>query len=119
MGRKSLQTLIDGTPTGGTLDLYPGEYLEQVVIRRPMSLVGRGRASWIGHDGSPVVSIECSGVVLRNLMVEALSGPSMPAVVAQAGTAPLLQDVYLRGDALGVPAGNLHLLPEPLPAPPP
>lgn len=67
--RGDLQSLIDATPTGGTLRLEPGTYRGGVRIDRPMNVVGSARAVIDGGDRATVVEVTAPGVVLRGLRV--------------------------------------------------
>jgi nitrous oxidase accessory protein len=64
-----LQSLIDATPSGGILRLYPGRYSGPVSITRPMIIDGGGRAEIIGDRTGTIVSIAGQGVTLKGLRV--------------------------------------------------
>lgn len=103
-----LQTVINSQPPGGKIELRPGEFFGQVTIDRPLTVVGQGKATWIGSRTSPTIRIVCAGVTLHNVTVEAPEGPGAVAIEATGGTTPVLQDVVVRrGDLVGIPPGNI------------
>lgn len=102
-----LQSLINGQSPGGKLELPPGEFFRQIIVDRPLTIVGRGASTWIGSRTSPTISITSPGVVLQQLMVEATGGPEYVAIEALPGTDPVLRDVIVKGLASGVPSQNI------------
>ena len=98
----NLQTLINAQSSNSKLDLPPGESFGQVVIDRPITIVGRGKSTWIGSRQSPAIRITAAGVMLRELMVEVTSGDDGVAVEADPGTNPVLVDVVVVGALIGV-----------------
>lgn len=62
-----LQTLIDATPTGGTLRLPPGSYAGPVTISRPLTLDGGRQANIVGDGKSTVLSVSGRNVTVRRL----------------------------------------------------
>src|SRR5436190_22758565 len=46
----SLQALIDAAPDGATVRVPPGIYRERVVVTKPLTLDGQGRAEIRGSD---------------------------------------------------------------------
>jgi nitrous oxidase accessory protein len=64
---QTLQTLIDATPTGGTLRLAPGVYQGPAYIDRTLTLEGAGKAVIQGDGQSTILSVAANGVTLRGL----------------------------------------------------
>jgi nitrous oxidase accessory protein len=64
-----LQTLIDATPTGGTLTLEPGIYRGGVTISRPMTLAGVGWPIVDGGGNGTVILVEAPDVTVRDLVI--------------------------------------------------
>ncbi len=104
----NLQAMIDSQPPNARLDLQPGELFGQVTIDRPITIVGKGKSTWVGSRTSPTIKITVPGVTLQNLMVEIISDTEAIAIDAAPGTDPVLQDVTLRGDTIGIAVGNIH-----------
>ncbi len=104
----TLQSMINSQAPNGRLDLQPGEFFGQVTIDRPITIVGSGKGTWIGSRTSPTIKITVPGVRLQNLMVEIISDTEAIAVEAIPETDPVLQDVTLRGDTVGIAAGHIH-----------
>lgn len=104
----TLQATIDNQEPGNTLNLLPGEFFGQVVIDRPVTIVGRGRATWIGSRMFPTIRITAPGVVLKNLMVEVTTDPEGVAIEAAPESRPVLEDVRVTGALVGVPPENIR-----------
>jgi len=64
---RALQQLIDGTPDGGVLLLPPGDYDGPVVVRRPITIDGRGQARIDAGGRGSVVRLLTDGATLRGL----------------------------------------------------
>ncbi len=62
-----LQRLVDETPDHGMLHLEPGRYAGPVVLRRPITLDGGGRATVDAGGRGSVVRILTDGAVVRGL----------------------------------------------------
>lgn len=101
------QELIDSNGDSGTVEVPPGEFFGQVTIDRPLIIAGKGTVSWIGSRTAPVIRIVCPGVTLKNLLVEIASGPDEVAIEAEPGTNPVLDNVVVRGQVVGVPPENI------------
>jgi len=103
-----LQALIDSQHPNSTLELPPGEFFGQVRIDRPITIVGHGKATWIGSRTAPTIIITSSGVRLRSLMVEITTGSEHVAIEASPGTDPVLEKVIVSGLVVGVPDENIR-----------
>lgn len=103
-----LQARILATEPHGILDLPSGEFFCSVTIGRPITVVGQGKATWIGSRVSPAIRITAPGVELRDLMVEHTSWEKGVALEAEPGTNPILRRVYLVGGLTGVPPENIR-----------
>lgn len=62
-----LQSLIDSAEEGAVLLLEPGSYTGPVLIDKPLTLDGQGRATIDAGGKGSVVVIETDGAVVRNL----------------------------------------------------
>ncbi len=62
-----LQALIDATPAGGVLDVPPGRHAGPIVIDRPLTLDGHGRATIHGGGKGTVLTMRASGSTVRGL----------------------------------------------------
>ena len=70
----ALQARLDQAPPGSVVQLPPGEYPGPMVVRRPLTLDGRGATVWA--LSGPVLAVDADGVRLRNLRVEVTGGPA-------------------------------------------
>jgi nitrous oxidase accessory protein len=78
----SLQTLIDSASSGAVLAVPAGNYTGSVVINKPLSLIGRSRENTIIQitSGSVALFVNCSGVQVENLTIQADSVGSVGSV---------------------------------------
>ncbi|MDD5330786.1 MAG: nitrous oxide reductase family maturation protein NosD [Sulfuricella sp.] len=63
----SFQSLIDATPTGGTLRPPPGTYAGPAEISRPMAVDGGGKVTLDGGGTGSVLIVNASGAEVRGL----------------------------------------------------
>ncbi len=69
-----IQQWIDGAPTGSTVEIPPGRYVGDVIVDRPMHLIGRGRPVLVGAGAGTVLRVRASGVVIEGLDIDGRSG---------------------------------------------
>ncbi len=62
-----LQLFVDITPPGGVLTLPAGSYAGPVVIRRPITIDGRGEVTVDGEGSGTVITIQADDVTIRGL----------------------------------------------------
>lgn len=98
----ALQYALAQTPTGGVLVVEPGEHRTNVVVDRPMTIVGRGALTHLqGQRGTgPTIHIRARGVVLEDLGIEHLQ-PGEFAILADPGTDPVCIGLDVYGGKLG------------------
>jgi nitrous oxidase accessory protein len=69
-----LQPLIDRTAAGGTVDVGPGQYRGDLVIDRPLRLVGHGRPRLVGSGRGTVVRVRADDVLVEGFDIDGLGG---------------------------------------------
>ncbi len=69
-----LQARIDATPRGGTLEVDPGTHEGDLVIDRPLRLVGRGRPRLVGSGAGSVVRVRADDVTLEGFDIDGRGG---------------------------------------------
>ncbi len=62
-----LQLYVEITPEGGTLTLPPGIYGGPVVIRKPITINGKGKVQVDGNGDGSVITLETDNAVIRGL----------------------------------------------------
>jgi nitrous oxidase accessory protein len=65
-----LQALVDAAPSGSTLHVAAGVYPGDLVIDRPLRLVGRGRPLLRGSGRESVVRVRADGVTIEGFDVD-------------------------------------------------
>jgi len=99
-----LQSMINSQAPYSVLELQSGEFPGQVVVDRPLTIVGKGKDTRIGSKQAPAIRITSRGVRLKNLVVEVTSGAEEVAFEADPGTNPVLENVIVKGRMVGVPS---------------
>jgi nitrous oxidase accessory protein len=69
-----IQLLIDRTPDGGVVEVPAGRYVGDVIVDRPMHLVGRGRPLLVGSMAGSVVRVRASNVTIEGFDIDGRSG---------------------------------------------
>ena len=85
-----LQARLDSAPPGAVIDLAPGVYAAPLLIAKPVTLRGGGRATLSAGGKGTVVRVTAPGVVLEDL------------AVADSGESLLFEDAGLRVEAASV-----------------
>jgi len=69
-----LQAQIDGAPAGATVHVTAGVYRGDLIIDRPLRLVGIGRPKLIGSGTGSVVRVRADGVTVEGFDIDGQSG---------------------------------------------
>ncbi|MCZ6755100.1 MAG: right-handed parallel beta-helix repeat-containing protein, partial [Gemmatimonadetes bacterium] len=94
----------DEVKDGDIIEIHPGHYPENLVIKKAVALVGTEPGGAIVSGPNTVVKIDTSGVTLANLVLISTSGFSTSDVVSglEAHDARILSNVIVNGSAGGV-----------------
>jgi nitrous oxidase accessory protein len=69
-----LQVRIDAAAPGAVVIVEPGQYAGDLVIDRPVTLVGRGRPRLVGSGRGSVVRVRAAGVTIEGFDVDGRGG---------------------------------------------
>jgi nitrous oxidase accessory protein len=69
-----LQARIDAAPPGSVVEVGPGVYAGDLVLDRPVRLVGRGRPKLLGSGSGSVVRVRADGVTLEGFDIDGRGG---------------------------------------------
>ncbi|HMA17739.1 MAG TPA: nitrous oxide reductase family maturation protein NosD, partial [Thermoanaerobaculia bacterium] len=69
-----LQRRVDAAIPGSTVVIGPGTYRGDLVLDRPLRLLGRGRPLLVGSGGGSVVRIRADGVTFEGFGVDGRGG---------------------------------------------
>lgn len=103
-----LASLIGSVPDGGTLRLPPGAYRGDLVIDRPITLIGEGMPVIVGHGHGTVLTLEAPGTVLRGIQVTGSGhGPGgQPAGIRVAADSVEIDGVVVTDSYIGIAVGD-------------
>ncbi|MBE1445768.1 nitrous oxide reductase family maturation protein NosD [Paenibacillus sp. OAS669] len=98
-----LQSLIDRTAEGDTLFLSEGSYRGPVIIRKPISIEGKGSVEISGTgEQAPVIQIDSDQVTLRNLKIIQPSDADDNAALQITGNNALLEALNIDTSSYGI-----------------
>jgi nitrous oxidase accessory protein len=72
--RSPLQARIDAAPARATVEIGPGEYVGDLVVDKPLTLVGRGRPRLVGSGNGSVVRVRAEDVTIEGFVVDGRGG---------------------------------------------
>ena len=70
----SLQRLIDAAPAGSRLEVPAGEYVGDVFVDKPLTIVGRGRPRLVGSGTGSVVRVRANDVTIEGVEIDGKGG---------------------------------------------
>jgi nitrous oxidase accessory protein len=100
-----LQARIDAAPPGATLEVEPGEYVGDLVLDKPLTLVGRGRPRLVGSGAGSVVRIRAAGVTVAGFAIDGRRGGDLSrdsAGVHSSAQGTTLRDLEIRDALFGI-----------------
>ncbi|MFB3853795.1 MAG: nitrous oxide reductase family maturation protein NosD [Vicinamibacterales bacterium] len=69
-----LQAAIDSAPAGATIEIGPGTYRGDLIIERPLRLIGIGRPRLVGSGTGSVVRVRADDVTIEGFDIDGLEG---------------------------------------------
>jgi len=100
-----LQALVDAAAAGDTVEVGPGEYAGDLVIDRPLRLVGRGRPRLLGSGAGSVVRVRAAAVTVEGFAIDGREGGDLgrdSAGVHVAGARATVRGCEISGALFGV-----------------
>ena len=108
-----LQQLIDASPPGGRVEVAPGTYTGDLMIDKPLRLIGRGRPRLVGSGTGSVIRVRATDVVIDGFDIDGRRGGDLTrdtsgvhiaadrVTVRDCRISEALFGIYIR-DAMGV-----------------
>ena len=103
--RSPLQAGIDAAVAGSTVEVEPGEYAGDLILDKPLRLVGRGRPRLVGSGHGSVVRVRADGVSIEGFAIDGRRGGDLSrdsAGVHSAARDTTLRDLVIRDALFGV-----------------
>ena len=70
----AIQRLVDEAPDGSIVEIPPGRYVGDVIVDRPMHLVGRQRPLLVGSGAGSVIRVRASKVTVEGFDIDGRGG---------------------------------------------
>ncbi len=100
-----LQARVDAAAPGATVEVPAGLYRGDLVLDRPVTLVGRGRPLLLGSGEGSVVRVRAAGVTVQGFDIDGRAGGDLgrdPSGVHVAAHGVTVRDVRIRGSLFGI-----------------
>jgi nitrous oxidase accessory protein len=100
-----LQASIDAAAAGATVEVPAGEYVGDLIVDKPMRLVGHGRPLLVGSGKGSVVRVRAAGVTIEGFAIDGRRGGDLShdsAGVHSAALDSTLRDLDIREALFGV-----------------
>jgi nitrous oxidase accessory protein len=99
-----LQARLDAAAPGVTIEVEPGEYMGDVVIEKPLRLVGRGRPRLVGAGDGSVVRVRADDVTVAGFDIDGRRGGDLgrDSGVHTSGARTTIRDCRIREALFGV-----------------
>jgi len=100
-----LQARVDAAAPGSLVEVEPGEYEGDLVLDKPLRLVGRGRPRLLGSGHGSVVRVRADGVTLEGFEIDGRRGGDLShdsAGVHSAARGTTLRDLAIAESLFGV-----------------
>ena len=100
-----LQALVDASDPGATIVVGPGEYAGDLIVDKPLTIVGRGRPLIVGTGRGSVVRIRADRVTLEGLWIDGRRGGDLghdSSGVHSSARDTTLRDIEIRDALFGV-----------------
>ncbi|HSD73037.1 MAG TPA: nitrous oxide reductase family maturation protein NosD, partial [Thermoanaerobaculia bacterium] len=100
-----LQARIDTAPSGATIEVGPGTYRGDLLLDRPVRLLGRGRPLLVGSGAGSVVRIRADGAAVEGFDIDGLAGGDLgrdSSGVHVSGKNTVVRDVRISRTLFGI-----------------
>lgn len=105
-----LQLYVEITPEGGTLEPPPGEYSGPVVIRKRITIDGKGKVVVNGRGSGSIITIEADGTIIKGLHLinSGDSHDKVDAGMLVKANDTVVQDNVIEDSLFGIHLSNAH-----------
>jgi nitrous oxidase accessory protein len=100
-----VQALVDSAAEGSTLEIGPGTYRGDLVIDRPIRLIGRGRPRLVGSGRGSVVRVRAADVLIEGFDIDGLGGGDLgedPSGIHVAAVRATIRDCRIVNTLFGI-----------------
>jgi nitrous oxidase accessory protein len=103
--RSALQARVDAAAPGSTVEVGPGDYVGDLVLDKPLRLVGRGRPRLLGSGSGSVIRVRSARVTIEGFAIDGRRGGDLSrdsAGVHSAANDTTLRDLEIREALFGI-----------------
>ena len=100
-----LQAQLDAAPAGAVVEVGPGRYIGDLVIGRPVRLIGHSRPEIVGSGRGTVVRVTASDVVIDGFDIDGVGGGSLSddtSGIHVTGARVTIRDCHVRNSLFGI-----------------
>ncbi len=100
-----LQARVDAARAGATVEVGPGEYVGDLVVDKPLRLVGLGRPRLVGAGDGSVVRVRADDVTIEGFVVDGREGGDLgrdSAGIHTSGARTTIRDCRIREALFGI-----------------
>jgi len=100
-----LQARLDSAAPGVTLEVEPGDYVGDLIVDKPVRLLGRGRPRLLGSGSGSVVRVRAAGVTIEGFLIDGRRGGDLSrdsAGVHSSARDTTLRDLEIREVLFGI-----------------
>jgi len=100
-----LQARVDAARAGATVEVGPGEYVGDLVVDKPLRLVGLGRPRLVGAGDGSVVRVRADDVTIEGFDVDGREGGDLgrdSAGIHTSGARTTIRDCRIREALFGI-----------------
>ncbi len=98
----TLQSKIDEAPKGATIEIENGVYEENIVVTKPITLVGKGDVLVRSCEVGPVMKISGEEVTLKNMNVEYCGKEKEDTALFVTGSHHILENIDINTKSYGI-----------------
>ncbi len=99
--KNSIQQLIDEAQPGDTINVKQGIYEENIIIDKPIHLIGENEVIIQNKKEKPIITIQANNVKIENIAFEFQTANHSPTILIQ-GNENILTKLQIKTNSIGI-----------------